>query len=110
MFTFFSVTELLFDKIGEILVEVVNTVSSIAGASSLVLCVVLIVSAFNKKINRKFFVNNKIFIFVILLLEIVSCLFSQDDKLVKFNCFTMIVCLGLLLLKITKTKKVGTKK
>ena len=113
MFTFFSITSLLFEQIEEILEAVFSTASTVAGALALVLCVVFVVSAFDKKINKKFFVNNKKFITTILIVEVISCLISPNEDLIKFNCITIVVCLALLLFKVTKpkkeTKKVVTK-
>ena len=113
MFTFFSITDLLFDKIGEALNAVFEAASSIVGAVALVFCIVLVINIFNNKVNKKFFTNNKNFIFITLLLEAISCLISPSEILIKFNFFTVVISLSIILYKTTlekkTTKKVGRK-
>lgn len=112
MFTFFSVTGLLFDRIKQAIVALFDASSTVIGAIALIFCVVLVINIFNNKISKKFFVNNKTFIFVTLLLEAASCLISSNEILIKFNFFTVLICLLIILYKTTavkkQTKRVGT--
>lgn len=110
MFTFYSVTRLLFEKIGEVLTAIFSTSSTVVGAVALVFSIVIIINLFNNKINKKFFVNNKGFIFVTLLLEIVSCLISSNETLIKFNFFVVAVSLIIILYKVTSPAKKVIKK
>lgn len=106
MITFFKVTELLFSSIQTFLDSLFLTTSSLLSSISLLLCVVLVINICNKGATKKFFVNNKKFICITLVIQGIACLISTDDLLVKANAIVLIVCLLIILYKgiVVKTK------
>lgn len=106
MNTFFYITDILFDSIERALSGLFSWVSTITGALALAFLVVIIVSIFNKGVNKKFFINNNKFLTITLILEIISSLLSADANLIKVNLLAICVCLLLILYRTSfKTKK-----
>lgn len=106
MNTFFYVTEILFDSIKKTLGGLFSWFSTIVGALALAFLVVIIVSVFNKGVSKKFFINNRKFLVITLILEMISSLLSSDTNLIKVNLLAICICLLVLLYRTSsKTKK-----
>lgn len=110
MHTFFYITDILFDSIRDFLNELFSFASSVTGALALAFLVVIIVSVFSKGVNKKFFINNKKFIIVTLVLEVISTILSSDVNMIKTNLVVLCISVFLIIYKLaSKPKKKETK-
>ena len=109
MITFLKITEILLSNIKEFFEGFFLATSSLLSSITLLLCVVLVINICNKGATKKFFINNRNFICITLILQALACLISTEKSLVKTNVIVLVTCLLIVLYKginiKSKTKK-----
>lgn len=104
MYSFYYVTEILLDRIKEFINSLFSATSILLSGVGLIFCIVIIVNALTRSINKKFFINNRKFMIATLVIELISSIVATDILVIKINICIIIICLFIFIYKANKQK------